>query len=54
MHSGLEWKKFFKEHGVTHVTISKKVGYSVPTVTQILNEYRSMPNNVLRAFQQIK
>lgn len=51
---GTEWKDFFREHGVTQHKVAQRVGYSVPSVGQYLNEYRPMPSHVLREFQRIR
>lgn len=51
---GVEWKRFFRDHGVTQHKVAQKLGYSVPSVGQYLNEYRQMPSHVVRKLQEIR
>jgi len=51
---GTEWKQFFRDNGFTQHKVAQRVGYSVPSVGQYLNEYRPMPSHVVREFQRIR
>lgn len=51
---GQELKDFFKSHGVRQLDIARRIGMSVPSVTQFLNAYRPIPSDVARKLQDYK